>query len=131
MDTPNGPDFVVPDTPEGAERDPRIESLVNQIADDLSKLGLPDDATISVGLAGVRVIDPSKGSGTFIHQAMGHAFDRIGRETADVIADVMSELAATAYYAGLRDGKAGKDGPDPIQTGCDCGRCGLADSEEE
>lgn len=118
------PDVTVPDTPEGVQRDPRIEALVNDVAEELSKLGMPDGATV----ANVRVESMSTPSGIMIHNAMGEAINRVGEKSYEVLADAMAEIASVAYFAGLRDGKAGLDGP---QGGCVCGNCEPDDDTSE
>lgn len=110
------PDVTVPDTVEAAEkRPPHIDKLVNEVADALSKLPFdPDEETVSFGVS-MRAVGPcEKCAEDPTLKAVVHASERVAEGIAVLLADVFGELASTAYYAGLADGKAGKDGPDQL-----------------
>lgn len=115
------PDVTVPDTPAAAEqRPPALQRLLDNVAEELTKAGITGTEThgIGVSVSGPAPVcercanDPVA---VAVRKAMGQAADVL----QPVFADLFAELATTAYYAGLDDGKAGKDGPDRLHCALD------------
>lgn len=115
------PDVIVPDTAEAAEQRPAaLQRLLDNVADELTKAGVTGVEPIGIGVAVSGPARPCEQCANdpvavAVRKAMGRAADAL----QPVLAELFAELATTAYYAGLDDGKAGKDRPDRLNCAFD------------
>lgn len=115
------PDVVVPDTAEAAEqRPPFLEKLLDSVAEELTKAGVTDGQSFGIG---VSVRPHAAACETCLNDPVVKAVRTAMRRAADtlqpVFADIFGQLASDAYWAGLEDGKAGKELPDRLHCAID------------
>lgn len=115
------PDVTVPDTAEAAEqRPPFLEKLLDSVAEELTKAGVTDGQSFGIGVS----VRPSGAAcETCLNDPVVKAVRTAMRRAADtlqpVFADIFGQLASDAYWAGLEDGKAGKEMPDRLHCAID------------